>query len=97
MSSDLLFLTCPPRIVKPLVEELTTHLEADNHARIVKYGVLCKGRDGFIILAIAHPESFPAHFLDALRMDEEITGYVTLTSNDNDFLAGMEADHDNTQ
>lgn len=53
MSGDLLFLTCSPRVVKPLVEELTTLLEAGHcAARILKYGVLIKGGDGFLIIAV---------------------------------------------
>jgi len=97
MSSDLLFLTCPPRVVKPLVEALTTQLEAEQSAaRIFKYGVLCKGGDGFIIIAVVHPQGLKAKFFEHIRQKEDITGYVTLTS---DIGSGveMEAHHDNTQ
>lgn len=94
MSSDLLFLTCPPRVVKPLVDELTWRLEADcGVARILKYGVLIKGDDGFIIIAIAHPQGLTAKFFEYIRQAEGIIGYVTLTS-DNDSGAEMEAHHD---
>ncbi len=97
MSSDLLFLTCPPRVVKPLVEALTTQLEAEQSAaRIFKYGVLCKGGDGFLIIAVAHLEGFSTKFFESIRHEEAITGYVTLTSG-NDSGTEKEAHHDNTQ
>lgn len=81
MNSDLLFLTCPPRVVKPLVEELTTQLEAEHSlARVAKYGILCKGQDGFVILAVPYPDGFSSRLLDDIRHDEEITGYVLLPS-----------------
>ena len=94
MSSDLLFLTCPPRVVVPLVEDLTRRLEAEEPtAQILKYGVLCKNRDGFIIIALPQA-SFSSNFFAHIKQDEEITGYVTLTSNDTEFHA-EEAYYDN--
>lgn len=81
MNSSLLFMTCSPRLVKQLVDEVTTLLEAEQSpTRVVKYGVLCKGQDGFLILAIAHPDGFSAKFFEHIRHEEDITGYVTLTS-----------------
>ena len=89
--NDLLFLTCPPRVVKPLVEELTEYLEtAQSTAHILKYGVLCKNRDGFVILTSSSPEGFPTYLYDRVRQDEEITGYVTLTSTE---MEGHQNDH----
>ncbi len=97
MNGTLVFVTCSPRIVKVLVEKVTTLLEAEQSAaRVVKYGVLCKGGDGFLIVAVAHPEGFSAKFFEHIRHEEDITGYVTLTS-DNDSGAEMEAHHDNRQ
>ncbi len=96
MSSSLLFLTCPPRVVTPLVEEVTTQLEAEQSAaKIVKYGVLCKGQDGFVIIAVAYPDGFATKFFDYLKHEEDITGYVMLTS---DICSGaeMEVHHDDT-
>ena len=95
MSSDLLFLTCPPREVKALVDDLTIRLEVEESAaRIVKYGVLCKNRDGFIILAVPHTENLSSNFLEHIKQDEDIIGYVTLTSRDNERGAEMEAQND---
>ena len=96
MSSELLFLTCPPREVKALVDDLTIRLEAEGSAaRVVKYGVLCKNRDGFIILALTD-ESFSPNFFAHIKQDEDITGYVILTSNDT-ALHAEEAYFDNNQ
>lgn len=79
MSSELLVLTCPPRIVVPLVEELSTQLEEDHSlAKVVKYGVLSKGSDGFVVIACPYPHSFPPLFLESIHHDEEITGYVLI-------------------
>ncbi|MBA2676814.1 MAG: hypothetical protein H0U76_00205 [Ktedonobacteraceae bacterium] len=95
MSSDLLFLTCPPREVKALVDDVTIRLEAEGSAaRVVKYGVLCKNRDGFIVLAVPHPETFSCTMLEHIKQDEDITGYVTLTSDDTKFCP--EEAHDDT-
>jgi len=97
MSNELLFLTCSPRVVKPLVDEVTTLLEAGHcAARILKYGVLIKGGDGFLIIAVARPQGFSAKFFEYLRHEDEITGYVTLTS-DTSSGAEMEAHDDNMQ
>ncbi len=97
MNSNMLFLTCVPRVVKQLVEEVTTLLEAERSgARVVKYGVLCKGQDGFLIIAVPSAEGFPSRLLDAVRHEDEITGYVTLTS-DTSSGREMEAHDDNTQ
>ncbi len=95
-ATDFLFITCPPRVVVPLVEDLTRRLEAEEPAaRILKYGVLCKNRDGFIILAMPQA-SFSSNFFAHIKQDEEITGYVTLTSNDTE-LNAQEAYYDNNQ
>jgi len=97
MNSNMLFLTCVPRVVKQLVEEVTTLLEAEQSAaRVVKYRVLCKGRDGFVIVAVPSSDGFSSRLLDAVRQEEAITGYVTLTS-DTSLGAEMEAHDDNTQ
>lgn len=96
MSSNLLFLTCPPRVVKSLVDEVTMLLEAkQSAARVVKYGVLCKGQDGFVIIAVPYPEGFSSRLLDDIRHDEEITGYVLLPS-ETVLSVEMEA-HDDTR
>ena len=97
MSSELLFLTCPPREVKALVDDVTLRLEAEGSAaRVVKYGVLCKNRDGFLILAVPHHETISCAMLEHIKRDEGITGYVTLTSDDTEFCP-EEAHDDTTQ
>lgn len=80
MSNELLVLTCPPRVVVLLVEELLTQLEANHSvAKVVKYGVLSKGSDGFVVIACPYPDGFPTLFLESIHHDEEITGYVLIS------------------
>jgi hypothetical protein len=82
-SVDLLFITCPPRVAKFLMSELEDKLaEQHSPARVVKYGVMCKNEHGFIVLACPHPDGFPSNFLDNIHRDEEISGYVLVTSDD---------------
>ncbi len=77
MSIDLLFLTCPPPLVAALVKRLQAQLEErPSAARVVRSGVMCKGRDGFIILACPYPHGFPGAFLDAIQQVEELRGYI---------------------
>jgi hypothetical protein len=79
MSIDLLFLTCPPPLVAALVEQLKAQLEErPSAARVVRSGVMCKGRDGFIILACPYPDGFHSAFLDAIGQMEELHGYMLL-------------------
>ena len=70
-------------MARSLAGELEDKLaEQHSPARIVKYGVMCKAVHGFLILGCAHPDGFPAIFLDSLQKDEEITGYVLLSGSD---------------
>ena len=82
MNIDLLFLTCSARIVTPLVEDMTTYLEAapTRTAQVVKYGMLCKGYDGFIIVAALSSDGFSSGFLETIQQNDEITGYVLLSN-----------------
>lgn len=78
-NGDLLFLTCLPRAVQPLVEKLTAHLEENYYAaRVVKHGLLVKGREGFVLLACPSDKDFAPRFYDVLRQEEDVTGYVLL-------------------
>jgi hypothetical protein len=78
---DLLFITCPPRVAKALMEELEDKLaEQRNPACVLKYGVMYKAVHGFIILTCPYPDGFPSNLLDAIQKDEEISGYVLVTS-----------------
>ena len=81
MNGNLLFLTCSARVVTLLAEDMTTYLEDEqNTARVVKYGVLCKGQDGFIIVAASSPDGFSSDFLETIQQNDEITGYVLLSN-----------------
>jgi hypothetical protein len=83
MSFDVLFVTCPPRVARYLMDELENKLvEQHSPAQVVKYGVMCKNVHGFVVLACPHPDGFPAAFLESIHQDEEISGYVLVSSDD---------------
>jgi tRNA A37 methylthiotransferase MiaB len=95
MNGDLLFLTCSARVVTLLAEDMTTYLEDEqNTARVAKYGVLCKGSDGFVIVATPSPEGFSSDFLETIEQNEEITGYVLLPGTSNQLQRKMEGHDD---
>ena len=75
MRCNVLYLTCPPRSARSLVDELMDELAAAHvQARVLKYGVTTKAHDGFIL--IASPQEFPRAFVERLQQDDEITDYV---------------------
>jgi len=75
-TKHLLFLTCRPRTVLALADEVTDHLEAQSLvARVLLYGISLKGQEGFIVLEFSAP--MPTHLLDHLKADEDILTIVT--------------------
>ncbi len=75
MKCNVLYLSCPPRSARPLVDELMEELAAAHvPARVLKYGATTKAHNGFML--IVSPQEFPHTFVERLRQDAEITDFV---------------------
>lgn len=73
---DILFLVCDPRIARELTEEIMDRLAHWKvPARVLKYGIMTKGVNGFSIIAV---QGLPAALLEIIKQDGEVSGYVVL-------------------
>jgi hypothetical protein len=84
MNIDVLFLICNPRTASPLTEEIMDRFaERKISARVIRYGIMQKGLNGFLIVAVQG--GTPADFLEIIKQDEDVSDYIVL---DDDASAG---------
>lgn len=87
MRGNILYLSCPPRSARSLVDELMDELAvAQVSARVLKYGVTTKAHEGFML--IVSPQEFPHAFVERLRQDAEITDFVLCSDDEPGRTAG---------
>lgn len=76
---DILFLVCEPRIARELTEEIMDRLNKWNvPARVLKYGIMQKGINGFLVIAV---QGLPNDLLEIIKQDSEVSGFVILENN----------------
>jgi hypothetical protein len=77
MNIDVLFIVCNPRSASPLTDEIMDRFtDRQIVARVLQYGIMQKGLNGFIIVAVQG--GMPADLLEIIKRDEEVSGYVVL-------------------
>ena len=91
MRCNVLYLSCPPRSARPLVDELMEELAvAHIQARVLKYGATTKAHDGFML--IVSPQDFPRTFVERLQQDAEITDYVLCSDDEPGSISAAETE-----
>lgn len=70
-----MFLTCNPRWVRSLADEITDVLiEQHAEATILLYGITTKQKEGFLV--IEWEETVPNAFRERMAHDQDITDFV---------------------